>query len=217
MRLTLAKPTLFVCIVLFATASFPQSGPLSSTGITFTNDDPAQGSLPTTELFAINNRGDSLGDFAPDAFGIFHGAFLLNQGQFVPFTVPQATQGLFAFGLNDNDEVAGSFFGDDFVQHGFLENQGVVISFDFPDSLATAPIQVNASRHIVGVYADQAVNTRGFLITFDGQGGTNTAVAPASSILGTATVTTDQVTVCGSVQATSQTNIGPGQKLICHQ
>ena len=188
---------------------------LDQTGF-HTVDNPAQGSVLTTELFAINSRGDSLGDFAPDAFGIFHGAFLLSHGEFVPFTVPQATRGLFAFGLNDSGEVAGSFLGDDFVQHGFLEDNGAVISFDFPGALATAPIQMNASRHIVGIYADQAVNTRGFLITFDGQRGTNTAAAPASPVL-TPPVTADQVTVCGSVQATSQNNIVAGQKLICHQ
>lgn len=180
-----------------------------------TIDDPAQGSLPSTELFAINSRGDILGDFNPDQFGIFHDAFLFSQGKFVPFSVPGETQGIFAMGLSDSDEIAGSFLGDDFVQHGFVEENGVVTSFDFPDSLATAPIEVNTSRHVVGVYADQAVNTRGFLITIDHQGGTSTAVAPASSILATPRVTTDQVTVCGSLQGTTQNDIATGP--ICHQ
>ncbi|HET9181517.1 MAG TPA: hypothetical protein VFP59_05240 [Candidatus Angelobacter sp.] len=188
---------------------------LDQTGF-HTIDDPAQGSLPSTELFAINSKGDILGDFAPDLFGEFHGAFLLSHGEFLPFTVPGATQGIFAMGLSDSDDIAGSFVGDDFVQHGFLERQGEVISFDFPGSLATAPLQINTSRHIVGIYADQAVNTRGFLITFDGKGSTSTGVDAASSILGPA-VSSDRLTVCGSVQATSSIGIGAVQKQICRQ
>lgn len=180
-----------------------------------TIDDPAQGNLPSTEVFAITSSGDILGDFNPDPFGIFHGAFLLRRGEFVPFTFPAATQGIFALGLSNSDDVTGSFIGDEFVQHGFLEHEGKVISFDFPGALATAPQQMNSSRHIVGVYADQAVNTRGFLITFDAEGSTNTAVAPASSILRTAAPTGQ--TVCGLGQATTHNTIRSGQKMICHQ
>jgi probable HAF family extracellular repeat protein len=181
-----------------------------------TVDDPAQGSLPSTQLFSINNKGDILGDFAADEFGIFHGAFLLTHGTFIPFTVPGATQGIFALGLNDNNDVAGSFLGDDFVQHGFIADQGTVISFDFPGSLATAPFQINSSRHTIGIYADRAVNTHSFLVTFDGPSAGMDATAAPASATPQETDTNGQKVVCGAQQTIrSGGNLSRGQNLIC--
>jgi len=182
-----------------------------------TVDDPAQGSLPSTQLFSINSKGDILGDFAADEFGIFHGAFLLTHGTFIPFTVPGATQGIFAIGLNNNNDVAGSFFGDDFVQHGFIADKGNIIHFDFPGAIATAPFQINASRHTVGVYADRAVNTHSFLVTFDDPGAdTGAAAEPANAALPTAD-TNGQAVICGAQQTIhSGGNLSRAQNLICH-
>lgn len=183
-----------------------------------TVDDPAQGSLPSTQLFSINSKGDILGDFATDEFGIFHGAFLLTHGTFIPFTVPGATQGIFAIGLSNSNDVAGSFLGDNFVQHGFVTDKEEVISFDFPGALATAPLQINTSRHTVGIYADRAVNTHGFLVTFDDPNAdTGAAAEPANAALQT-TDTNGQAVMCGAQQAIhSGGNLSRAQNLICHQ
>ena len=193
-------------------------GFIFDTGGFHTVDDPAQGSLPSTQLFSINSKGDILGDFAADEFGIFHGAFLLTHGTFIPFTVPGATQGILAIGLNNNNDVAGSFFGDDFVQHGFIADKGTVISFDFPGSLATAPFQINSSRNTIGVYADRAVNTHGFLVTFDDPNAdASTAAEPANAALQT-TDTNGQAVTCGAQQTIhSGGNLSRAQNLICHQ
>lgn len=181
-----------------------------------TVDDPAQAS-PTTELMSINNKGDIIGDFDFDSNGIFHGAFLLTQGTFVPFTLPQATNGIFALGLNNAGDVAGSFLGDDFIQRGFVSGRNGLVIFDFPGALATAPIQINSSRSVVGVFADINVNTRGFLVTFGGSDTTSSLAAPAASALIQTTTPTGQTVLCGSVQQAlrsgSQPNAG---NLVCH-
>ena len=183
-----------------------------------TIDNPAQGSLPSTQLFSINSKGDILGDFAADEIGIFHGAFLLSHETFIPFTVPRATLGIFALGLNNNNDVAGSFVGDDFVQHGFVADKENIVSFDFPGALATAPLQINTSRHIVGIYADAAVNTHSFLVTFDGQGvDTGSSAATASATLQKID-TNGQPVMCATQQTIhSGGNPSRGQNLICHQ
>ena len=187
---------------------------LDKTGF-HTIDDPAQGSVPSTQLISINSKGDILGDFAADENGIFHGAFLLKHGEFIPFSVPGATQGIFALGLSNNNDVAGSFLGDSFAQHGFLDDNGVVISFDFPGSLATAPLQVNTSRHIVGIYADRAVNTHSFLVTFDGPGTGPASVA--ASAIAEKTDTSNQITLCGLAQHVTGSAARTSQNMICHQ
>jgi probable HAF family extracellular repeat protein len=127
-----------------------------------TVDDPAEGASLTTQLTAVNNRKDVEGFFT-DNNGVFH-TFLVSKGTLVSLDVPGATfVGTISGGLSDRGDVAASFFGSDFVQHGFVLDHGIYHTFDFPTGVATAPTQINASGTIVGVFADAAVNTHSFL------------------------------------------------------
>lgn len=181
-----------------------------------TLDNPAQAS-PTTELMSINSRGEIIGDFDFDNNGIFHGAFLFSHGTFVPFALPQATNGIFALGLNNVSEVGGSFIGDDFVQRGFITGENNLVTFDFPGSLATAPIQINSSRSAVGIYADAGVNTHSFLVTFNGPETASNLATPAANALIQTTAPTGQIVLCGSVQQALRSGSMPNAgNLVCH-
>ena len=203
-------------------AGFYQDAALLDHGFTLDKDgfhiidDPAQAS-PSTEIMSINNRGDILGDFDFDEFGIFHGAFLLSHGTFSPFNVPDDANGIFALGLSNNGTVAGSAIGDNFLQRGFISDKGNVVKFDFPGSLATAPIQINTSNHIVGVYADRAVNTHSFLVTFDGPSATsNSSTLVANTTVQAASPATGQSVVCGSVAQAIRAGATPNAaNLVC--
>jgi uncharacterized membrane protein len=203
-------------------AGFYQDAALLNHGFTLdkagfhTLDAPAQAS-PSTELFSINSKGDILGDFDSDELGIFHSAFLFSHGTFVPFTLSQATTGIFALGLNNSGDVTGSFFGDDFLQHGFISGNGNVVTFDFPGALATAPLQINSSRSVVGIYADAAVHVRSFLVTFDGPGSASDAAAPAGNARLNTTAPAGQTVVCRPPQQALRS--GPGSNAgnsVCH-
>jgi hypothetical protein len=180
-----------------------------------TVDDPAQAS-PSTELMSVNSRGDILGDFDVNFLGLFQGAFLFTHGSFVPFILPQATNGLFVVGLNNSGDIAGSFVGDDFFQHGFVSSNGNLIILDFPGALATAPIQINSSHNTVGIYGD-GITTHSFLVTFDGPGSGAGVAAPAASAPLNNAAPAGQTIVCGSVQQALRSGSGPNAgHLACH-
>jgi len=175
-----------------------------------TLDDPAQSS-PTTELMSINSKGDIVGDFDIDFFGLFQRAFVFSHGTFIPFTLAQATNEIFVVGLNNSGDIAGSFVGDDGFQHGFVSSRDNLVVFDFPSSLATAPLQMNSSRNVVGIYAD-AFTFHSFLVTFDGP---SSASGPAAPLITASPA--DRRVVCGSVQLALRSRSGPSAGiLLCH-
>lgn len=93
----------------------------------------------------------------------FEGSFVLSNGIFTPIVVPGTTQSVVvASGINNAGQIVGSFgFADD-VQ-GFLDTNGVVMTFRFPGAIRTYPSGINDSGEIVGYYQGTEAAYHGFI------------------------------------------------------
>lgn len=130
----------------------------------------------TTEIMAINNRGQMVGTFfkcCPNIGGccqILPHSFLLSGGIFSSIDVPQAI-GTSVYGINNNGAIVGSYF-DMVGTHGFLLDGGNYLIFDIPNSTGTEAYGINDNGQIVGSYTRSAsglfgYEVVGFLTTAD--------------------------------------------------
>jgi probable HAF family extracellular repeat protein len=86
-----------------------------------------------------------------------------------------------AFGVNDADEIVGSYQ-DATGQHGFLLSGGTYTTFDLPlATMGTFATGINASGQIVGFYQDSSGRYHGFLLS----GGTETTLDDPLATVGT--------------------------------
>jgi hypothetical protein len=112
----------------------------------------------------INNGGATDGFYttaggATDAFLQFHHGRTIT----IAFPGASATQ---AFGLNDNDEVVGTYTvgtGNNAVTHGFTWWNGTFTTVNFPGASSTTINGVNDEGDIVGFYTDAKGNTDGLV------------------------------------------------------
>ena len=125
---------------------------------------PGAGLGPSLTATAINNRGDIAGFYNKTATVV--DAFLkLHSGQFITLAFPGATMTQ-AFGVNDSDEVAGSYTtgsGNAAVTHGFLWQNGHFASVNIQGGSSTTINGINDEADLVGFYTDAKGNTDGFM------------------------------------------------------
>jgi uncharacterized membrane protein len=122
-----------------------------------------------TEATGVNDNGIVVGDYV-DAAGQFHG-FVWDSGLFLTFDVPFADASLTApAGINNVGQIVGFYFDNNRTEslpnghaHGFLYDNGVFTSFDFPHSTATIPFDINDEGRIVGIYGDENLVGHSFL------------------------------------------------------
>jgi YVTN family beta-propeller protein len=108
----------------------------------------------TSQIFAINNRGVSVGT-GPDH------AFILSNGTFTNIDVPGGVETQ-PFGINDNGDVVGAYFDPSFTQqHGFLLKAGAYTTIDYPGASGTQARGINNAGQIVGEYSTPG-HTHGF-------------------------------------------------------
>jgi Cu/Zn superoxide dismutase len=115
---------------------------------------------------AINSGGGIAGFYTNPANGNTDG-FLASGGEFIDLSGPGASSTM-AFGVNDEDEVAGTYTagsGSGAAVHGFTWTLGGGFqSIDDPHGLGTTTINgVNDAGDLVGFYVDSAGNTDGML------------------------------------------------------
>jgi hypothetical protein len=119
---------------------------------------------PSLTAAAINDRGDVAGFYNKTASQV--DAFLkLHSGRFTTLAFPGATMTQ-AFGVNDADEVVGSYTtgsGNSAVTHGFTWHGGRFASVDIAGVSSTTINGVNDEGDLVGFYTDVKGNTNGFL------------------------------------------------------
>jgi hypothetical protein len=113
----------------------------------------------------INNLGNVTG-FMTSKNGPVIG-YLLDRGRLFRFSFPGATATT-PFGINDNDEIAGSYLDKAGASHGFtlIDPTGAATfaSIDDPKGVGTTVVNgINDKAHLVGFYVDAAGNTHGFL------------------------------------------------------
>ena len=123
-----------------------------------------------TEAVGINDDGQVVGDYR-DSGGRFHG-FVWDDGRFLTFDVPflDAVETAPA-GINNVGQIVGFYFDNNVTEsfpnghaHGFLYDNGIFTSFDFPDATATLPADINDRGQIVGIYADTNMVAHSFLL-----------------------------------------------------
>ena len=115
------------------------------------------------QLLGLNNFDQAAGYFA-DAAGIDHPyIFDNNGGVFLVITIPVATGGAQATGINDRGSISGFYIDNAGKNHGFLIAKGTFFTLDFPGATLTQAFGLNNEDHVVGAYMDAAGLTHGFI------------------------------------------------------
>lgn len=150
----------------------------SSAGKIVSYDAPGAGksSGQGTIFAAINASGETAGYFL-DSNGAFHSFLLMPNGTFAQIDAPGAGTGTFqgtivavSGGISAGGVVAGSYFDENFVAHGFVrEPDGTFSEFDaVSDNADTLVFGINSQQTVTGVYQDQTGGLGGFVRTADG-------------------------------------------------
>lgn len=153
---------------------------------TFSTIDFPQDSI-SNFAHGINDAGDIVGTFRDTSLN-YHG-FLLKQGQYTKFDYPGAEgiggdgRGIIASGpaINNVGDIVGTYFGTDHIGHAFLLRNGIFTNIDFPGSLSSSALGINAWGVTSGYYTDSSEVSHGFILR---NGGYTTVDFPgASSII----------------------------------
>ncbi len=86
-------------------------------------------------------------------------------GVFLVITIPGATGGAQATGINNSQQICGFYIDSTGTNHGFLLNFGLFVTLDAPNSTFTQALGLNNNGQVVGQYMDQSGNTHGFIWT----------------------------------------------------
>jgi hypothetical protein len=115
------------------------------------------------QLLGLNNFDQAAGYFA-DAANIDHPyIFDNNGGVFLVITIPVATGGPQATGINDRGSISGFYIDSAGKNHGFLLAKGTFTTLDFPGATLTQAFGLNNEDDVVGAYMDAAGLTHGFI------------------------------------------------------
>ena len=113
---------------------------------------------------AVNTWGTVAG-FYTNAKGTVDAFLRFHSNKVTTLAVPGASMTQ-AFGLNDNNEVVGTYTtgtGNNAVTHGFTWENGKFMTVNFPQASSTTINGVNNEGDIVGFYTDAKGNTDGFV------------------------------------------------------
>jgi hypothetical protein len=115
------------------------------------------------QLLGLNNLEQAAGYYA-DAAGIDHPCIFDNKGGvFFVITIPAATGGAQATGINDNGSISGFYIDSKGTNHGFLIAKGQFQTLDFPESTLTQAFGLNNHDEVVGAYVDRSGLIHGFI------------------------------------------------------
>jgi probable HAF family extracellular repeat protein len=114
----------------------------------------------------INDHGDAVGGYWDTSNGTHFYGFLYAGGQYTTLDVPGAPPGeTFAFGINDNGAVVGTYYDSAFHGHGFIYSGGKYTTIDCAQTDDYTQLNdINDAGQIVGWYIATGSNlTKGFL------------------------------------------------------
>jgi hypothetical protein len=115
------------------------------------------------QLLGLNNFDQAAGYYA-DAANIDHPyIFDNNGGVFLVITIPAATGGAQATGINDRGSISVFDIDSAGKNHGFLLVKGTFFTLDFPGATLTQAFGLNNEDDVVGAYTDAAGLTHGFI------------------------------------------------------
>jgi len=119
------------------------------------------------------NLGDGLNDFGHAsgvayAGGNWYGGtglglnWIWDGRQYSFFTVPGAVNGAAAGGINDWDQVAGTYVDSSGLPKGFVKDGRNYITLEVPDSIFTEAFGINNLGVVTGLYQDMSGNYHGY-------------------------------------------------------
>ena len=113
----------------------------------------------------INNRGEVLANTLAPGFFLGHGLLFSERG-FTEIAPPGSVLAL-AWGLNDKDEVVGSYRAGDVnaYDQGYLFSAGAYTNINVPGGLWTLAAGINNNGQIVGAYLPPRLGARGFVLS----------------------------------------------------
>ncbi len=121
----------------------------------------------------VNVFGEIAGTYV-DPNNVIHGFLRSPSGKFTSFDAPGAGTGYFQgtgcysdcpISLNDWGLLAGSYWDDNYNQHGYLRTpEGLITGFDPPESISTQPESINDEGTVAGYYVDANGVYHGFLL-----------------------------------------------------
>jgi probable HAF family extracellular repeat protein len=119
-----------------------------------------------TNLFAVNNRGQFVGE-EQDAGALQHAIF--DDGRQLELLDPTGLVGTsrqsWAFSINNLGWIAGAYQTPDRALHGFVRDpQGVVTTIEYPGGRDTQAFGINDEGTIIGVFNDSARHGHAFIL-----------------------------------------------------
>jgi len=133
----------------------------------YTNTTPVLPAFPeattqeTDNFFGLNDSGDVAGYFIDNVSDTYHG-FVESGGVYTTLTDPAATYGTVALGINNADNVVGTFY-DASGQYGFFESGGIYTTLTVPGAIATVASGINDTGEVAGTFEDASGEDHGFV------------------------------------------------------
>ena len=123
---------------------------------------------PFNQLLSQNDYGQAAGYYSSNLAGTDPDVpYVYDEmgGVFEVYTIPGATGGAQATGINNSDDVCGFYIDKNGVNHGWLEIQGQLTILNYPDSTGTQALGLNNKGLVVGSWTDSSGNSHGFVYT----------------------------------------------------
>ncbi len=121
---------------------------------------------PFNQLLGQNDYGQAAGYYSSNASGSDPDVpYVYDEdgGVFEVYTIPGATGGAQATGINNAGNVCGFFIDSSNVSHGWLQIQGHFTVLNYPGSTGTSASGLNNKGSVVGFWTDSSGGTHGFV------------------------------------------------------
>jgi hypothetical protein len=121
---------------------------------------------PFNQLLSQNDFGQAAGYYSSNASGSDPDVpYVYDEfgGVFEVYTIPGATGGAQATGINNSSDVCGFYIDSNSVNHGWLQILGHITVLNYPGSTGTQALGLNNQGLVVGSWTDTSGNSHGFV------------------------------------------------------
>jgi hypothetical protein len=121
---------------------------------------------PFNQLLSQNDYGQAAGYYSSNVSGTDPDVpYVYDEfgGVFEVYTIPGATGGAQATGINNSSDVCGFYIDAQGVNHGWLQILGHITVLNYPGSTGTQALGLNNQGLVVGSWTDTSGNSHGFV------------------------------------------------------
>lgn len=121
---------------------------------------------PFNQLLSQNDYGQAAGYYSSNASGTDPDVpYVYDEfgDVFEVYTIPGATGGAQATGINNSSDVCGFYIDSANVNHGWLQVLGHITVLNYPGSTGTQALGLNNKGLVVGSWTDTSGNSHGFV------------------------------------------------------